>query len=56
MPTAWQLEQKAPVWGEKELNEEKEILFFFFSHWLCVLVVLIIMGCFSHQNPLVRVS
>jgi len=57
MPAAWQLEQKVPVRREKELNEEKEFFFFlFFSHRLCVLVVLIIMGYFSHQNPLVRVS
>jgi hypothetical protein len=40
MPTAWQLEQKVPVWREKELSEEKEILFFYclflFSLVMCV--------------------
>jgi hypothetical protein len=37
MPTAWQLEQKVPVRREKDLNEEKEILFsFLFSLVMCV--------------------
>jgi hypothetical protein len=54
MPTAWQLEQKMPVWREKQNWTRRRK--FFFLHRVCVLVVFIIMEYFSHQNPLVRVS
>lgn len=54
MLATWQLEQKVAVWGEKTRIEHAGGNFF--SHWVCVLVVLIIMEYFSRQNPLVRVS